>query len=780
MLRALAALQLTSVLLGSAAAADRAPITEAETLLESSKVEDRLHALEIMEALDHSPRLIKALKKAIDDEDWGVQIIAAELLGEKGQKQDASTLAALAVSGEIEWVRDAAAKALGVLEPKKAAGMIIDHSKKTRDEKRRANALRGAAAVATADDDTRMANFAKNKDIYIAREAARGLALAAQDPERREKVMKALAGVLKSGKKKKHFLAYSTAVEILGRVDDADVRARLVREVLLPEDDDGYLLERVGRGLSAAGDAAATTALQAARPAAKKPRQLRRLIRLAARARAAGMGADIEKTLGHADERVRSESTRALGIFEDPASENALIARLDDRSRFVRIEAVTALRRVIPRDKFFALGEKIAKDKDEKVRVQFVVECYDLMNPAAIPALTPYLEDKHWRVASAAAAAVGAIGIEEEMPLLVPLLKHKDWRIRGAAYEGLGRLRTALALPKLIEGLRDRDPTVKGVCLTNLRVLTSLKWGYDAGKWSEWAKENAATLAIEKRSRKAKKEENEDRYARRTRDQGVEILQKARILVVKGAWDKVEVVLEHLDIPHTPMRAQELKTAGLGPNQILLVNCEGNVDSDTSMRIDWYVNVGGYLMTTDWALTKTVMPIFPGYVTQYARSSTGNDVVIVEEGIPGHPYTAGIFEGVPALQWWLEIQAFPITVDYPERVEVLVDSAEMRQRYGSSPMGVVFRSGLGRVQHSLSHFALQEEGMQHASKSRERMIFAADNLGLSLETIRKLSEEGAFDGRLSEETMKQIAPEYSMFRMIVNYVAEKSLWVEDL
>jgi len=753
-MRPLIALVLTSLLLGSAVAADEAPITQAEDLLESSKVADRLHALEIMEALDHSPRLIKALKKALDDEDWGVQITALELLGKKGQKEDAATLAAKTVSGEIQWVRDAAATALGELAPDKAADLILGQTKRTRDDKEKAYALRGAGSVATAEHDGRLANFARDKDIYIAREAARGLALAARDPERREKAMKALDGVLKSGKKNKHFLAYSTAVVGLGLVDDADVRTRLVHEVLKSSDDDGYILERVGRGFSAAGDEKATTALRAARPLAKKPEQLRRFVRLAARARAAGMREDIEKLLGHAEERVRSESAHALGRFEDPAAADALVERLDDKSRYVRIEVVTALRSVLARDEFFALGERILKDKHEKVRVQFIVECYDLMDPAALPALTPYLADKHWRVASAAAAAVGAIGIEEEMPLLVPLLKHRDWRIRGAAYEGLGRLRTALALPKLIEGLGDRDPTVKGVCLTNLRVLTSLKWGYDAGKWAEWAKDNAATFSIEKRSRKAEQEEKDDRYARRTRDQGVEILQKARILVVK--------------------------TAGLGPNQILLVNCEGNVDSDTAMRIDWYVNVGGYLMTTDWALTKTVMPIFPGYVTQYARSSTGNDVVVVEEGLPGHRYTAGIFEGVPALQWWLEIQAFPITVDYPERVEVIVDSAEMRQRYGSSPMGVVFRSGLGRVQHSLSHFALQEEGMQHANKPRERMIFAADNLGLSLQTIRTLAKDGAFDGRLSEKTMKQIAPEYSMFRMIVNYVAEKSLWVEDL
>ena len=95
-------------------------------------------------------------------------------------------------------------------------------------------------------------------------------------------------------------------------------------------------------------------------------------------------------------------------------------------------------------------------------------------------------------------------------------------------------------------------------------------------------------------------------------------------------------------------------------------------------------------------------------------------------------------------------------------------------------MAVTFHYGLGRVQHSLSHFFLQEEGMQKASAPRDRMIFSADNLGLSLEQIRKIRKSGGFDGQLNEETMKQIAPDYSMFRLIVNVVREKSEWVENL
>jgi hypothetical protein len=139
-----------------------------------------------------------------------------------------------------------------------------------------------------------------------------------------------------------------------------------------------------------------------------------------------------------------------------------------------------------------------------------------------------------------------------------------------------------------------------------------------------------------------------------------------------------------------------------------------------------------------------------------------------------------VFDGVPALKWWLEIQAFPITVTWPERCEVIVDSAAMRQRYGSSTMAVAFRWGLGKVQHSISHFYLQEEGLAQATDPRSRMVFAADHLGIPFSEIRRLAEAGRWDGQLDDDAMKEIAPEYSMFRLIVNVVGEKSAWVENL
>jgi len=769
-------------------AAEDKPLKKAEKLLKSALFADRMHALEIIEGVGADkkvePMLIKALR---EDDDWGVQIRAAELLGTLGGKNAAGVLATESVEGEIQWVRDAAGRALGELVEDEAGTMLLAMAKKARDERVKARAVTAATPFMSKENIGRLVRYAKDKDAYLGRAAARSLGQLVGDPEAEALAIKALKTVLSRRKDHRAFLQYSGAIKGLAAAGTPTSRTILIDELMAFPEADDYVLERTSRGFAASGEEAASGSLAPALEHHAKNAKVRRLVRLAARCGAVGTRPQIEALLAHKEERVRSEAARALGILGAPESKDAVLAALSDPSWYVRVEAVTALFRVLPREEFAALGERLVEDKSAQVRLQFVVELYDALDPIGLDPLMPYLEDSSWRVSSAAAATIGALGIDEDMPRLEPLLAHKSWKLRAAAYEGLGRLRAARAIPLLAEGLSDRDPVVAGVCSTNLQILTMERLGGKSAPWLAWWRENSSTFEIIKRSRRTKAEiANEDaergRYARDslTRDQGVEILQKARILVISGAWDKVERVLDHLSIKHTLLRAQQLKVAGLNPNQILLVNCEGNLDSETQERVAWFVNVGGYCMTTDWALTKTIMPVFPGYATQYARSSTGNDVVVVEEGVRNHPLTAGVFDGVPALQWWLEIQAFPMTILYPERVDVLVDSAEMRHRYGSSPLGIVFRWGLGKVQHSASHFYLQEEGLQHARKPRDRMVFAADNLGLSLETIRKMANDGAFDGALSEKTLQQIAPDYSMFRLIVNMVAEKSQWVEDL
>lgn len=768
------------------------PVAAAQKQLASKDWAERTKAIEALAALGRSAEAEKAVLSALDDDDWGVQIAACKALVKVGAEPSKDALARLAIDGEIQWVRDAAVEALRELDPDGGGMRLLERAKAAaqKDDGTRERAYVAAGRAGGGEVLKKLVFQAGTKNVSAATAALRGLASLAGAESTAAEILGAAEPALSQRGDKKNFFLYAAAIDAIGHVPGPAAAGTLVTEVVQQGDDDLYVQERVARGLEKRPAEQTAGVLHTGFAQAKKPEEQRRVARLAGRIACAGAREDLEALLAGKDERVRSEATKALGLLHAKESVPALTKLLDDKSPYVRLEAVSALAKTLPAADFRALGARIRKDAVELIRLQLVVELNDAGDPAGIAEIEPLLDDTAWRVSTAAAAAIGTLGVADDLPKLEPLLTHKLWQVRGAAFEGLGRLRAAKAIPLMAEGLLDKDPVVRGVCHANLQILTREKLGPDPKLWRDWWAKNGAAVSLVKQSRRSsaekkaeeEKEAKNARYAkdRMTRDKGVEILQKARIVVVTGAWDKVQIVLGHLAIPHTLLRAQQLKDQGLNPNQTILVNCEGNMDSDSRERVQWFVNVGGYLMTTDWALTKTIEPGFPGYLKQFSGSSTGNDVVVVEDARPGHPFTAGVFDGVPALKWWLEVQAFPMTVTWPERTEVLVDSSEMRQRYGSSPMAATFRWGLGKVQHSISHFYLQEEGMQQAQKPRDRMVFSADNLGLSLDEIRKIAKDKGFDGNLSEETMKKVAPGYSMFRLIVNVVGEKSDWVENL
>jgi HEAT repeat protein len=781
---------LLATLLGAAVPAGAAAeqkFEDAQRLLGNASWKDRIQGLEILDGLKGDARAEALALKALDDYDWGVVIRAAATLGRIGGEASRDRLVKLSVEGEIAWIRRAASAALRSVDAAGGQARLLGAARTVKEPLVMARALEAVGVQGTPGAVKTLIGLASHREADVAAEAVRALGrIAAASPEARDEAVDVLRRVLGLRSERKHFFAYAAAIEGLGLVVSQATTDILVLEAVRWIDDDAYVPERIARGLAAPGRTGVADSFRAAISKEKSPLVLKRVARLAARLGLKDLAPEVQRMLAEPDERVRSEAVRALGLLGAADATAAIRAALADKSSYVRREAVTALCRLLPAEEFRALGTALLADREPEVRIQFVVEILDAKDPAGMPALEPFFEDRAWRVASAAVAAFGALGAAKDLPAVLPILPHKDWRIRGAAFEAAGRLRAKEAVPYLIEGLRDRDPVVKGVCHANLQILTSQKLAAQPDAWEAWWSKNGSGLNIVKRSRRSESEiikeagekdrYGESMYGRR----GVEILQKARILVVLGRWDHAEKVLDHLRIPHTALRAQELKDAGLNPNQIILVNCEGTLDKDSAERIQWFVNVGGYLMSTDWALANAVRVAFPGYSGHFPGANTGNDVVVVEEATRGHPFTAGVFTDVPAMKWWLEIQAFPITVDYPERIDILVDSAEMRRRYGSSPLALAFRWGLGKVQHSVSHFALQEEGMTQARGEAARKVFAADHLGLSLEAIRELDKEGAFAGALNEETLRKIAPDYSMFRLIVNVVAEKSKWVEDL
>ena len=156
----------------------------------------------------------------------------------------------------------------------------------------------------------------------------------------------------------------------------------------------------------------------------------------------------------------------------------------------------------------------------------------------------------------------------------------------------------------------------------------------------------------------------------------------------------------------------------LRPEQLLIVNCPGQVSAAAITRIRAFVEAGGSLFTTDWALKHVIEPAFPG-VLAFSQRPTPDDVVRIEVKDHDNIYLQGVLDGQDDPQWWLEGSSYPITVVDAERVQVLITSRELEEKYGEAPVAVWFRWGEGDVFHMISHYYLQRTELRTRA-ARER------------------------------------------------------------
>jgi hypothetical protein len=189
------------------------------------------------------------------------------------------------------------------------------------------------------------------------------------------------------------------------------------------------------------------------------------------------------------------------------------------------------------------------------------------------------------------------------------------------------------------------------------------------------------------------------------------------ILVTLGTYDKVQQVLDHLQLPYRTTPCNVVHQLPLRADQVLIVNCPGQFAAPDLEAIRNFVLVGGTLITTDWALQTTVEPAFPDTI-QYNNRATGDDVVAVSWVHPDSPYTRGVEVPGQTISWWLEGSSYPIRVLDP-RVTVLVRSQEMGQKYGEEALVVTFAYGEGRVFHLTSHYYLQRSQGDKSVKDQE-------------------------------------------------------------
>jgi hypothetical protein len=240
-------------------------------------------------------------------------------------------------------------------------------------------------------------------------------------------------------------------------------------------------------------------------------------------------------------------------------------------------------------------------------------------------------------------------------------------------------------------------------------------------------------------------------------------VEAADIVVVPGQYDHVEQVLGALEVPFTRIRGGSLRRVNLRPEQLLVVNCPGNLSAPDIVAVRDFVEAGGSLFTTDWALRNVIEPAFPG-VLAYNNQPTADAVVRIEILDRKNDFLRGVMDEADDPQWWLEGSSYPITVLDPDRVEVLITSKELEAQWGEAAVAVLFRHGQGEVFHMISHYFLQRTELRDA-RHRQKAETLWDEKGVGMPSaIRTMSED---------LDLGEVESSYSSARLFANIVADK-------
>jgi len=178
------------------------------------------------------------------------------------------------------------------------------------------------------------------------------------------------------------------------------------------------------------------------------------------------------------------------------------------------------------------------------------------------------------------------------------------------------------------------------------------------------------------------------------------------IVVVRGQYDRVEDVLRLVGIPFQLVEPQAVAGLTLRPEQLLILNCPGTLDRRGITHVRQFVEEGGSLFSTDWALKHVIEPAFPNTVA-FNQRPTADEVVRIEIRERDNPFLDGVFDENADPLWWLEGSSYPIRILDESRVKVLLTSNEIRDKYGEAPVAVTFGWKQGEVFHMISHYYLQ-------------------------------------------------------------------------
>jgi hypothetical protein len=243
----------------------------------------------------------------------------------------------------------------------------------------------------------------------------------------------------------------------------------------------------------------------------------------------------------------------------------------------------------------------------------------------------------------------------------------------------------------------------------------------------------------------------------------LEAIHAADVIVVRGEYDHIEQVLEAADSPFTGIDPKALDRAKLRPDQVVFINCPGQLGKKGLRKLQKFVHDGGFLFTTDWALRHVIEKAFPGYL-EFNERPTRDEVVRIEILDQEDKFLPEVLDKDEDPQWWLESSSYPITILDAKRVKVLIRSKEIERQYGEAPVLVSFEHGEGLVYHMISHFYLQRSETRTARHAAPSMDYVTMK-GIPLADLDKYKQMGA--ASVSTGDLESAYTSYAMIKSIL-------------
>lgn len=181
----------------------------------------------------------------------------------------------------------------------------------------------------------------------------------------------------------------------------------------------------------------------------------------------------------------------------------------------------------------------------------------------------------------------------------------------------------------------------------------------------------------------------------------------ASVVVVSGSADHMDQVLKRAGVSYVVVSPGDLPELPLHSRQVLMVNCRGDMSQASRERVRRFVAAGGFLYTTDHAVKELIQSTFPNTL---AFNGTTTDEADFPLQLRGDEKSRGLLKHLgdkSSQRWQLAGGGYLFKVLDPHKVEVLMESDEVKKRYGTGMLGARFRYQDGVVIHVTGHFFSQ-------------------------------------------------------------------------